>query len=348
MSESIRAVSPLSVERNNLAPGRAAAGGPTVREWVRHAALFLLTALTTTTAGVLLAVDLGEVPEPAWAAPAWWFDYLLLVPAYYYHALAAVAAHAVANPILLMRGATFAAALLAILVAHEAGHYLACRYYGVNATLPFFIPAPPFFLAGTFGAFIRIRSPIPSRRALFDIGIAGPLAGFAVILPIALVAMLTAQSHASPLPTEGVIIFNDPPLLRLIAAAIGITDLSNVAPNSLYFAAWIGLLVTSLNLMPVGQLDGGHAIYALCGTRSHRRVGRVAFVVMATLAPLGLIWHGAPSGFVYALLLLIMLRVRHPQADDESDRLGRGRLLVALLTLAVFLLSFVPFPLTLT
>ena len=113
-------------------------------------------------------------------------------------------------------GLAFSTALLTILTAHEMGHYLACRYYGVRATLPFFIPAPPLFLTGTFGAFIKMKSPIPSRRALFDIGLAGPLAGFVALLPVAVAGLLTLQAGTAP-SGEGAIIFNDPLLFQFIA-----------------------------------------------------------------------------------------------------------------------------------
>ena len=321
---------------------------PTAREWARHTALFLLTALTATLAGVTLAVNDADLPVPALAAPAHWFDYAHYVPAYYALTVAGLVRHALTHPALLAQGATFAGALLSILLAHECGHYVACRRYGVEATLPFFLPAPPLFLAGTFGAFIKIKSPIPTRRALFDIGVAGPLAGFVVIIPVAIAAVLTARPEALPAATAGgLVIFNDPPLLRLLARALGV-PLDSIAFNPFYFAAWIGLLVTSLNLLPVGQLDGGHAVFAVAGERAHRWVGRGAFVLMCALAFLGWRWHGAPSGFVYAVLLFVMLRVRHPQAEDERAPLGRARLVVALCTLAVFLLCFELFPLTIT
>ncbi|HEX8179496.1 MAG TPA: site-2 protease family protein [Pyrinomonadaceae bacterium] len=323
---------------------------PTAREWARHAGLLLLTMLTATLAGVTLATGEADIPAPALAAPAHWFEYIYYVPAYYALTVAGLVKHALAQPGLLVQGATFAGALLAILLAHECGHYVACRRYGVQATLPYFLPAPPLFLAGTFGAFIKIKSPIPTRRALFDIGVAGPLAGFVVLIPVALAAVLTARPE--PLPAAaaaggGLVIFNDPPLLRLLAHALRV-PFDNIAFNPFYFAAWIGLLVTSLNLLPVGQLDGGHAVFAVAGARVHRWVGRGAFALMCALAFLGWRWHGAPSGFIYALLLFVMLRVRHPQAEDERAPLGRARLVVAALTLAVFLLCFELFPLTIT
>jgi membrane-associated protease RseP (regulator of RpoE activity) len=351
MSEIIQPAPPL-IERHATWV-RPRATRPTAREWARHAALFLLTATTATIAGIGQAIMAANIPEsePNLAAPAGWIDYLWYVPAYYFLSVRELLRQAFVHPEFIAQGATFAAALIAILLAHEAGHYVACRRYGVAATLPFFIPAPPLFLAGTFGAFIKIKSPIPTRRALFDIGVAGPLAGFVVIIPVAVAALLTAQPAPAALLESAapgtLITFNDPPLLRLFAHALDL-QLNNIAPNPFYFAAWIGLLVTSLNLLPVGQLDGGHAIFAVFGTRTHAWVGRAAFVSMALLAVLGWRWHNSPGGFLYALLLLVMLRVPHPRAEDERAPLGRARMLVALVTLAVFLLSFVLFPITIS
>lgn len=347
MSESIRTSSPFVQTHPSLKTpgGRIVALRPTLGEWVRHAALFVLTWLTTALGGIINAIEPGQMPEPVMAEPARWVEYIFLLPVYYLQTIGAVVTYALAHPAVLVEGVTFACALLTILLAHEAGHYLACRRYGVEATLPFFLPSPPLFLPGTFGAFIKIKSPIPSRRALFDIGVAGPLAGFVVILPIALLAMLTS-SPAPPLPSDGLLlIFNDSWLVKLLAGAAGV-DLSNVKNNPFHFAAWVGLLVTSLNLLPVGQLDGGHASYSFFGARVHKQLGRAVFGTSCALAVLGWLWHGAPGGFIYALLLFIMLRVRHPQAQDESEPLGRTRVLVALLTIVVFLLSFTPFPIT--
>jgi membrane-associated protease RseP (regulator of RpoE activity) len=225
------------------------------------------------------------------------------------------------------------------------GHYLACRYYKVDATLPYFIPAPPVFLAGTFGAFIKIRSAIPSRRALFDIGLAGPLAGFVVAVPLAVIGVLTIgppqviQDHA--------IYFNDPLLIRLIAWIAGVHLDPNSPANPYYMAAWIGLLVTSLNLMPVGQLDGGHGTFAVFGARAHHIIARLAFVLVVVLALLGYWWHGSPSGFLFAVLLGIMMKIPHP-APALMEPLGMARILIAILTLIVFALCFWPFPITIT
>ncbi|HVF43415.1 MAG TPA: site-2 protease family protein [Pyrinomonadaceae bacterium] len=345
MSESVRDIPAFA---SGAAAAARGAARPGAREWARHASLFALTALTVAWAGMSLAIPADAV-EPSLASPASPLEYLLFVPKYYALMLAGVASYAAAHPHYAAEGLKFAAALLSILLAHESGHYVACRLYGVDATLPCFIPVPPPFIAGTLGAFIKIKSPIPSRRALFDIGVAGPLAGFAVILPVAVLGLLTAvPDTAAHAAGGGVIVFNDPALLRMLAAPLGVRDLGAVAPNPFYFAAWFGLLVTSLNLMPVGQLDGGHAVYALLGRRAHKHAGRVAFFAMLVLAPLGWLWHGAPTGVVYVALLFVMLRLPHPAPLDDQDPLGRARTLIGILTLLVFALSFLPFPLTVT
>jgi len=246
------------------------------------------------------------------------------------------------HPALFLQGASFSASLLAILFSHEMGHYLACRHYRVDATLPYFIPAPPLFLAGTFGAFIKIRSMIPSRRALFDIGLAGPFAGFVIAIPISIIGIM---QMGPPVHQVSGIYFNDPLLFRLIARVIGVHLDPNSPTNPYYMAAWIGLLVTSLNLMPVGQLDGGHGTFAVFGQRAHKIIGRVAFVTVALLTVLGFWWHGSPSGFLYTVLLGVMLRVRHPQ-PPVMEPLGTKRTVIAVLTLIVFVVCFTPFPIT--
>jgi membrane-associated protease RseP (regulator of RpoE activity) len=312
------------------------------REWRLHGGLFLLTVLTTTLAGIGLGAPELAVPEPPLARP---LDYLLYVPLSYLNSVIELLRYVFSNPGSIAEGAKFSGSLLAILFSHEMGHYLACRYYKVNATPPYFIPAPPLFLAGTFGAFIKIRSAIPSRRALFDIGLAGPLAGFVVALPIAVVGLLTA---GAPLDPRGHwIYFNDPLLFRLISKLAEIPLDPNTPTNPYYMAAWLGLLVTSLNLMPVGQLDGGHGTFSLFGGRAHRIIGRVAFVTMAALAFLGFWWHGSPSGFLYAVLLAIMMKVPHPQ-PTIMEPLGANRIMIAIVTFIVFILCFLPFPITIS
>ena len=342
MSESVQAIPHLAPPTPRELPAHAGPPMPSVREWVKHSALFLLTFVTTTFAGIVIASPniSPRVPEVSGV-----LSYVLFVPNYYLRIVGAYVFFATAHPTVLAQGLAFAVSLLTILTAHEMGHYLACRYYGVNATLPFFIPAPPLFLAGTFGAFIKMKSPIPSRRALFDIGLAGPLAGFVMLLPVALIGILNLEAAPSPGGLD-LIIFNDPVLFRMIAKITG-GNLVDAAPNPYYMAAWIGLLITSLNLMPVGQLDGGHGTFAVFGPRTHKLLGRLAFITMAAIALLGYLWHSSPSGFLYTILLGIMLRVRHP-SPQQMEPLGAWRVVVAIITLIVFALSFVPFPITLT
>jgi membrane-associated protease RseP (regulator of RpoE activity) len=219
------------------------------------------------------------------------------------------------------------------------GHYVACLHYGVDATLPYFIPAPILSLVGTLGAFIRIRAPIPNRRALFDIGIAGPLAGFVVCLPVLVLGTLEAK--VIPVPPAGstdFLSFGDPLLVRWAYSFLrgdpgdGYTFLM----GPLATAGWFGLFVTALNLIPVGQLDGGHVVYALLGQRA-ATVSRVAF-----LGCLGLLYL-RPTWLLWCLLLWLLGR-RHPPTLDDSAPLGRTRVGVALVGLAVFVLSFTPSP----
>jgi membrane-associated protease RseP (regulator of RpoE activity) len=273
-----------------------------------------------------------------------------MFPWIYLMTVLAIIKAAFLDPQLLGQGLVFSGSLLAILTAHEFGHYLFCRYYGVDATLPFFIPQPPILWPGTFGAFIRMKSPVPSRRALFDIGLAGPLAGFAVLLPIAFAGVLTVH-HVPLIAGEGTgggggIYFNDPLLFRLIAYAFKI-DLANSEANSFYLAAWFGALVTALNLVPVGQLDGGHGTFAVFGRAGHWWIGRAVFVGAVAISVLGWIWHGSPAWFLFILLLAVMLRVHHPQ-PEQMEPLGIGRIIMGVVTLIVFVLCFLPFPITIT
>ena len=343
MDESIQPV--LSIAHNRA----GASASPTGRQWLLHAALFITTFFTTTICGVLMAGSDVDTMQPEPVASGGTSGSVLMLPVFYIRIVLGLVRYALAHPSLLGEGLLFSVSLLAILVAHESGHYLFCRYYGVDATLPFFIPQPPLLIPGTFGAFIRMKSPVPSRRALFDIGLAGPLAGFVVMLPVAFAAVLTL--HHAPLvagqpgtPAGAGITFNDPLLFRLIARWFRV-DLDNSVANSFYLAAWVGALVTSLNLMPVGQLDGGHGTFSVFGKEAHRWIGTMAFVAMGLIAALGWLWHGSPGGFVYMILLAVMLRVRHPQ-PEQMEPLGLTRLVIGIVTLLVFVLCFLPFPIT--
>lgn len=236
-------------------------------------------------------------------------------------------------------GVRLAIGLLSILVAHEMGHYLTARYYGVDATLPFFIPFPvPWVsLVGTLGAFIRIRSPIPHRRALFDIGVAGPIAGFVVCLPVLWLGIREATVQSLAADAEG-LFMGEPLLFRWLTQAIHGTAAADhtLLMGPVTLAAWFGLLVTALNLMPIGQLDGGHVTYALLRDRAHA-ISRIASWVC-----IALIYFG-PSWILWALLVRVLGR-RHPPTRDDYQPIGRARILVGLLSLVVFALCFVPDP----
>src|ERR1700692_3752291 len=241
------------------------AAKPTARQWLLHALFFVVTGITTTICGIMMAgPDLGLVTVNP-SGSRGFLGSLLMIPWLYAVTVVAVVRHAFLHPDFLGQGLIFSGSLLAILTAHESGHYVCCRYYGVDATLPFFIPQPPLLIPGTFGAFIRMKSPVPSRRALFDIGLAGPLAGFIVMVPIAFAGVLTVNPLIAGEGSAGAgIYFNDPLLFRFIASAFRI-DLAQSVTNSFYLAAWFGALVTALNLIPVGQLDGGHGTFAVFG-----------------------------------------------------------------------------------
>ncbi len=247
----------------------------------------------------------------------------------------------VVNVWLLVQGLWYSLTILAILGAHEFGHYFACRYYHVNASLPYFIPVPPPLLTGTLGAFIRIRQPIRSKRVLFDIGIAGPLAGFVVALPALIVGI--AISHVTPLPKDFTGLELGEPLLFQIATSaiwghIGEGYSLNLHPIA--FAAWFGLLATALNLFPIGQLDGGHISYTVFG-RLSTRITMITIGIAIVLTFVSLSW------LVWTVMMVVMLYFfgpQHPPVIDEHIPLDRTRLVLAVVALIVFVLSFTPAP----
>jgi membrane-associated protease RseP (regulator of RpoE activity) len=322
---------------------------PTARTWVKHIILFLVTFATVTIAGVLQPFGVLEVFSNV-AEPQNWSEvsqFLASLPLHYVNLIGDTIQQLYSNPAVLKYGLELSVSLLFILTCHEFGHYIACRIYGVDATLPYFIPTPPLIgPAGTFGAFIKIVSPMPSRRAVFDIGVAGPIAGFVALIPVALIAFSTLQQPSGAIVTEpppGTLIFSDPLLFKFLAWIFGINLQIPTYPNPFYFAAWIGLLVTALNLIPSGQLDGGHAIFAVFNKKIHRWTGRIAFVAVVTISLSGWFLYNSPSGFLFAVLLGIMMRVRHPEPIDDTP-LDFKRKVIAVLTLVIFLLSATPFP----
>lgn len=285
------------------------------RLWL-HILLFLATLFTTTALGARLQYNFEHQLPP--------FDLE--------HDLAAFA-DAIRQPSLLLDGLPYALALLLVLLAHEAGHWMACFYHNIDASLPYFLPAPTFI--GTFGAFIRFRSAVKSRRELFDVGIAGPLAGFLFVIPVLGIGM--ALSRAVPgIGQQSEIQFGSPLLMR----AIEMWLFPGVPAEDIYLhpvarAAWVGLLATSLNLLPIGQLDGGHIVYACFGER-HRAISSAALAVMALLGFLYWPW------WIWAALLFFIGR-KHFHVYDVAP-LGAARRRAFHLVIVIFLLSFIPAP----
>ncbi|HEX3102332.1 MAG TPA: site-2 protease family protein [Pyrinomonadaceae bacterium] len=319
---------------------------PTARTYIKHLALLAITFCTATIAGTLypfgIFAALPDSKDPETISE--FAQMLVSLPAKYVGFVVDAVSKLFSEPANLAYGLKFSISLLFILICHEMGHYVACRLYKVDATLPFFIPTPPMIgPAGTFGAFIKILSPMPSRRAIFDIGVAGPIAGFIALIPVALIGVATMQAATTQqLAAPSGLIFADPLFMRVAGSLMG-HDPSVSVGNAFYYAAWVGLLVTALNLIPSGQLDGGHAIYAVLGETIHKWTGRVAFVVMASLSILGLIFFNSPSGFLIAVILGIMMRIKHPMPYDQTPLDGK-RKVIAVLTLVIFVLCFVPFP----
>ena len=241
---------------------------------------------------------------------------------------------ALERPQRLLLGIPFAGFLLIVLLAHEMGHYYYCMKYGVYATLPFFIPAPT--LIGTMGAFILIRSPIRSRSDLFDIGIAGPIAGFVLSVVTLLVAVFLSRPMTPGMLSSDVQLGY--PLIFELAHKLGphaAIPLDHIALHPIGIAAWVGMFATALNLLPGGQLDGGHIVFSLW-PRAHRWVSMLTLLV---LIPLGRYW---PGWWVWAVLLFLS-GLRHPRVSPWPG-LDRKRKLLAIFALAMLILTIVPNP----
>jgi membrane-associated protease RseP (regulator of RpoE activity) len=252
-----------------------------------------------------------------------------------FDALFSMYATLLTHPQLLLAGAPFAFTLIGILLAHELGHFFACRYYGISASYPYFLPAPT--LIGTLGAFIRIRSPIHNRKALFDMGLAGPVVGFLFAVPALAIAIYysrvvpLADAHAS-------IVFGQPLVMRLLVRLIR----RGVAPGNLLLhpvgrAAWVGLFATALNLLPGGQLDGGHILYSVA-SKHHKKI---TLALALLLIPLGLIYW---KGWILWAVLLLAIGFRHPPLLNRWEKLDRTRLIWAVVAAAIFILCFMPMP----
>ncbi|HOK45745.1 MAG TPA: site-2 protease family protein [Bryobacteraceae bacterium] len=287
---------------------------PRSRYWL-HLLLLAFTLLTTTAVGARMMENF-RLNRPA-------FSLSDITPVF----------RAMVEPSTLAQGLPFSLTLIIILLAHELGHYLACRHYGVSASLPYFLPGPP--LIGTFGAFIRIRSPIYKKQELFDIGIAGPLAGFVVLLP-ALAIGLAFSKVLPGINQQGDFVFGVPVLQWLMEQAIfpGVRS-EDIYLHPLARAAWVGIFSTALNLLPIGQLDGGHILYSMAGER-HKTLSRVFVLGLVPMGFFSLSW------LAWALALLI-LGLRHPAIFDSSE-LGAGRKRLGWLALVILVLCFMPTP----
>ena len=240
------------------------------------------------------------------------------------------------EPSKIYKGIPFSLTLMIILLSHELSHYFSSRKHGVEATLPYFIPAPTIF--GTFGAFIKMKSPIVTRKALIDIGASGPIAGF-IISVIATIIGLNMSEIVSSAQAKGALNLGDSLLFSLLSRIVlGVTPSdSDILLNPVAFAGWIGLFVTSINLIPVGQLDGGHIAYALFGEKHNR----LSFVLIFVMILFGwFLWEG---WFVWAVLLLI-LGLRHPPVIYWEVPLDSKRKFIGWLALVIFILTFIPTP----
>ncbi len=321
---------------------------PNLRTWLKHIFFLLLTLCTSTIAGVLYPfgqIETLPTDDPQTATEVYLF--ISSLPFRYVHLIYGAIQTILTDADYLKYGLSFSCSLLFILICHEMGHYIACRLYKVEATLPFFIPTPPMIgPAGTFGAFIKILSPLPSRKTTFDIGVAGPIAGFIALIPVAIIGFMTFEQGSTAITQTippGTLFFSDPLLFKFLARFFNINLLVGMQPNAFYNAAWVGMLVTALNLIPSGQLDGGHAVYALFGERIHKWTGRIAFVVMVVLSICGWIYFNSPSGFLFTIILGVMLKIKHPKPYHDEP-LDFKRKLIAAFVLLMFILCFSPFP----
>jgi Peptidase family M50 len=298
---------------------QAASAHPSVRSLLLATALFFLTLLTCLFTGAHFAAAYAHNQAASFDA------FFQTFPLAYHH------------PSLLLSGWPFAVTLLTILLAHELGHYFACRHHQIHATYPFFIPAPT--LIGTFGAFILIRSPIRSSRALFDVGASGPLVGFLFALPALAYGVLHARVIPSlALDANADVVFGVPLIMKLMTAVLQPNaHASDLLLHPVGRAAWVGLFATALNLLPVGQLDGGHIVRSV-SPRAHRWI---SLLLPLALLPLGIfLWKG---WLIWAIILLglrffRMAPIYDPTPLDPNRRFG------AFLALVVFILCFMPSP----
>ena len=291
---------------------------PRSRSLAVPALLFLLTLLFTLVMGVQFHLSFYNLALPA--GQGFW-EFLWRHPGAW------------------LWGAPYSFSLLGILLVHEMGHFAACRRHGLEATLPHFIPAPT--LIGTFGAFIKIRSPFSSKRALFDVGLAGPLAGFLVALPVIALGISLSRVVDRAALAAGLSL-GEPLVFRLLSLLLlgELPARSGLLVHPMAFAGWFGLLATAFNLFPIGQLDGGHILYAVLGRKKALIAGVAA---IALLVLLGIFFW---QGWLFWALIATLIGLRHPPIFEE-ERLDRKRKVLAAVALLIFILSFTPAPLAL-
>src|SRR5579862_9416280 len=328
MSEPNSPISTSTIEYYHALPQPV--GRPPREHYWLHALLLVATVFTTLVVGARMEFNfLNNSPQFDYRGE--WLPFFNL-------------GWALHRPSRLLLGIPFSATLLGILFSHEMGHYLFCRYYGVRATLPFFIPAPT--LIGTLGAVIRIKAPIRTRAALFDIGIAGPIAGFVV----AIGALAVALGLSKPLPpgiAPSDVQLGFPAifelvhrLLALVAPRLAISSLplTHIYLHPTAVAAWVGMFATALNLLPSGQLDGGHIVYALW-PRAHRYISWITVFVLLYLGRQYIGWR-VWAGLVAAMNIISW---RQRQAPDFPAIHG-SRWLLALIGLILLILTLTPVP----
>jgi membrane-associated protease RseP (regulator of RpoE activity) len=254
-----------------------------------------------------------------------------------------------AHPDQLTKGFPFSFALIFILLSHELGHYISSRIHRIDATLPYFIPAPTFI--GTFGAFIKMRSPVLDRRALLDVGAAGPITGFIVALPFLIIGLRLSEVKTMATVPEGGLFIGSSLLLSFLTKIIfgNLPDTQQIFLHPVAFAGWIGLLVTSLNLLPIGQLDGGHIAYAVFGEKQEK-ISKFTFIVLIALGTykwLGELFKmqipGWEGWLIWALLLQIM-GLKHPPPLNQWVDLDPKRKVIGWIALGIFVITFTPVP----
>ena len=244
------------------------------------------------------------------------------------------------NPLEIFKGIPFSFTLLFILGTHEFGHYYYAQKHKVDATLPYFIPAPPFlFLIGTFGAYIKIKSPIYRKDALLQIGAAGPIAGFIIAVPALVIGLLLSEVIEKK-DIQGAIILGDSILMKVLTFIThpGLLESQDIMLHPIAFAGWIGLLVTMLNLLPIGQLDGGHIAYAMLGEKQDI-IGKLAFLLLIPLSFFSINW------LIWGILLLLLMRsVKHPPIQDIHVPLSYKDKRIGYACLIIFILCLIPAP----